>query len=157
VLDLDPSASQIDGAPATGSLVVRVGAPLPVPGRSSFDLESVDVAAGPLSVGLDPSLSRPGAGIVDPDGSFLVPTLYLVLGTSGQLTPLVIPDLTGSIRAGGNDCAYTYCLDTTFSVATSGGLVEVTISAIPEPGTAVLLGLGVFGIARAARREGIAR
>lgn len=157
VLDVDPTASDVGGTPASGSMAVSVGAPLPVPSRTTFELTALSVEAGPLSVGLDPSLARPGYGIVDPDGSFLVPTLYLLLSEGGALTPLVIPDLTGSLRAGGDDCVYTYCLDTTFSVATSGGLIDVTISAIPEPGTAALVGLGLFCIGRVCRREEYAR
>lgn len=153
VLEVDPAASHVGGTPASGSIVVEVGQALPVPSRTTFDLRSVDVAAGSLAVGLDPDLERPGSGIVDPDGSFLVPTLYLLLDEGGVLSRLVIPNLVGSIRAGGDGCAHTYCLDTSFSVSTSSGLVQITISAIPEPGTAALVGLGLFGLARAARRK----
>jgi hypothetical protein len=126
--------------------------------NTTFDVTSlVASSSGGLSITLDPTLSRPAAGVIDPGGSFLVPNLFLQLDDGMTTFQLTVLNVTGSYGplAG---CPGAVCLLTAFDVDTGApagpGLVSVEVFAVPEPaaGSLVVLGLAVLGLRCRSRR-----
>lgn len=140
-------------APLTGTIVLELGA-LPLAGTTTLELLDVAITGGGLSVALDPSVPSAGLGVVYDDGSFLIPTLFLVVDDGANLYDLAIPDLTGFLDA--SDLALLR-LETSFEVDTLGpsGVVTAQIVAVPEPGSMALAGLAltVLAAGRRARQE----
>jgi MYXO-CTERM domain-containing protein len=93
-----------------------------------------------------------GLGVLAADGSFLIPTLFLVVDAGTGPLDLAIPDLEGQLDF---DDPALLRLETSFAVDTLGpdGIVTVTVVATPEPGPALLalLALAALGATRARR------
>ena len=160
VLTIDSSQSTITptvGGVETlsGTIQVILGDPLPLAANTTFDVEDLSAtSSGGLDITLDPSLSNPGAGVLNPSGVFLIPNLFLELDDGVTLFQLTVPNVLGNFGdfAG---CPGSICLETTFDVDTGGplGIVTVYLFAIPEPHTALLVSLGLLVLGRRTRRE----
>lgn len=148
--------SDVGGEPLTGDLTVDV-ASVPVVGPTAMRLTDVTAAAAGFSITLDPTLATPALGAVQSDGSFLIPTLFLRLDEGFGPFDLAIPNVTGTLAF---DLAGAVTgLVSSFEIDTGSGIALVTITAqIPEPGTALLVALGVSFVAvRSRARQEIAR
>lgn len=160
-LDIDPSLSTLVptvGAieSLSGTLVALPGAPPPLAATTTFDVLALSAASsGGLDIRLDPSLSSPAAGVLNTAGGFLIPNLFLELDDGLVTFQLTVPNVTGSY-GDFPGCPTALCLETTFAVDTAGpaGVVTVHLLAIPEPGSAALVSLGLVALARGVRREG---
>ena len=160
VLTIDPTQSTLTpavGAVETlsGTIQVLLGDPLPIVSNTTFDVEDLNAtSSGGLDITLDPSLSSPGAGVLNPSGGFLIPNLFLELDDGVTIFQLTVPNVFGSF---GDfvGCPGDICLETTFAVDTGGplGIVTVHLFAIPEPHTALLVSLGLLALCRRTRRE----
>lgn len=147
-LGLDPALSSLGAESLTGALSFDIGA-LPVIGTTSFDMSQVNLtSSGSTNIQLDSGVTNPGLGVIDAAGSFLIPSLFVTVDGSSNLT---IVDVTGSVVFGpGGDTIQS--LSSVFVVDAT----TVTIFAIPEPSTFALVALGLVGLgaARARRMEG---
>lgn len=136
-----------------GALTLDVAA---VPLTSPQELRVTELVAvtegGELQLTLDPTLLSPALGVVQPDGSFLIPTLFLRGdGPSGPFD-LAVPNVAGTLFGSG---ASLVGLTTSFSVFSTdvNETLQITVYAgVPEPGTALLVTLGIGAFASAARR-----
>lgn len=146
VLDIDPETSAIGGAPVTGRMRLAIGSQ-PPPSNRSFDLVELTAAAGDLDITLQ-EMASPGLGVLRADGAFLIPTLFLHLDDGSAPFDFAIPNVTGLLLERGAGCAHDHCLATSFEIDTGAaeGVIAVEIHAIPEPGTALLLALGLLGL-----------
>lgn len=127
-----------DGAepvPLGGWIELRLAA---LPGDAPVALEVVRLVVytgGILEFRLDPEIASPGLGVLFPDGSFLIPTLFLVAGTGVARAPLALPDIEGVLDL--SDPAQAV-LEVGFAVEQESETVGVSIVAVPEPGAAPL-------------------
>ncbi len=146
-LSLDPALSSLTlaGSPPqslSGTILVSIDS-LPLGGTStSFDVIGLALtASGGASLDLDPALAAPGLGVLTAAGSFLVPTLFVRI-TDGETIDLAIPDVTGDVvfSSGG---ASIETLAAAFELDTPSGIVALSLLAVPEPATAVLLTAGL--------------
>jgi hypothetical protein len=158
-LIIDPALSALTptaGAPQSlsGVLAVELGAEPPLSSNTTFDLTALFASAsGGLSIGLDPALANPGAGVLSPTGAFLIPNLFLRLVDGATIFDLTVPNVLGSYGAIPG-CTMAPCLQTSFDIDTGGpsGVVHVQVfAAVPEPATAALVALGVAALAAARR------
>ena len=164
-LTVDSSASSVAlaGPPAdsrtlSGTLAIELGAPPPLAATTTFDLRALTLlASGPggFSIGLDPDVANPGAGVLNVAGQFLIPTLFLLLDDGVTQSDLALTNVTGTLVANGPGCPYSYCLETSFEIAGGPpyGEISVELTAIPEPSTALLVAFGVSSLAVAGRRS----
>lgn len=161
-LFLDPALSSLTPSvgPAqslSGGIVILLGAEPPLASNTSFDVTGLGlVTSGGQLIGLDPSISNPGAGVLSPSGSFLIPNLFLRLVDGATVFDLTVPDVTGSYGALPG-CPAAICLSTSFDIDTAGpaGIVSVEVfAAVPEPATAGLLAAALAALA-ALRRAGV--
>ena len=160
VLTIDPTASSLTptaGSPESlsGTLKVVLGDPLPLASNTTFDLTQLSAqSSGGLDITLDSSLATPGAGVLNPSGGFLFPSLFLELDDGMGSAPLTVLNVTGSYGALPG-CPTSLCLETTFQIDTGGpaGIVTVNLLAIPEPGSAWLLAAGLVALRARAARE----
>lgn len=156
VLGADPTASSVtpDGgppSPITGSLEVAIGQ-LPPLANTNFDLTDVSLFSSGYAISLQ-SIAHPGLGVLAPTGDFLIPTLFLTLDDGVTPLDVVLRDVTGLLVSRGGSCVYDHCLSSDFEIDTgAGGLLAVSLYAVPEPSTALLVALGLGGIARKRRR-----
>lgn len=153
VLTIDPSQSSLTptvGTPETlsGTVGVVLGDPPPLVSNTTFDVSQLAAtSSGGLDITLDASLANPGAGVLNPAGGFLIPNLFLELDDGATVFQLTVPNVTGSYGALPG-CPAQVCLETSFQIDTGGpaGIVTVNLYAVPEPGTAGLLALGLAGL-----------
>jgi len=145
-----PSAITPEGGsalPLGGAIDVSIDA-LPVVAPTLFELSGLGAnVAGGGQITLDPTLATPALGVVQADGSFLIPTLFLRLVDGATTADLAVPNVTGSLIFGSG--AITG-LTSSFQVdaGEAGGIVTVNVvAAVPEPGTALLLLLGLGALA----------
>jgi hypothetical protein len=158
-LSLDPGASSL--APAggppqslSGTLTLAIGA-LPLgASNTTFDVVGLAISAsGGAAFALDPGVANPGLGVLSPAGAFLVPTLSLRI-TDGTTVDLPISDVAGTVVFGPGGASIER-LTVGFDVATAGGLVSVSLVAVPEPASLALVALGIAALsARRAAGEG---
>lgn len=148
--------SDVGGVPLTGTLTLDV-ASVPVVGPTGMRLTDVSASAGGFTITLDPTLLTPALGAVQADGSFTIPTLFLRVDEGFGPFDLAIPNVTGTLAfdPGGGVIG----LASSFEIDTASGVQLVTITAqIPEPGTALLVALGISLVAARSRaRQEIAR
>ena len=79
------SFEQGESTPLSGGLTIDVGT-LPPPGATPFDVVALSMTAGTnLQIGLDPEVPSPGLGILDDQGDFLIPTLFLRLSSPSPM------------------------------------------------------------------------
>jgi hypothetical protein len=158
-LVLDPVLSSLapEAGPAqslAGSLVILLGSEPPLTSNTTFELTGLAlVAGGGALIGLDPALAHPGAGVLSPSGSFLIPNLFLRLVDGASVFDLTVPNVRGSYGALPG-CPTAACLSTSFEIDTQGpaGVVAVQVfAALPEPATGGLLALGLAALAAARR------
>jgi hypothetical protein len=136
------------GETLAGTITLDV-ATVPVAAPALLALTDVSVtASGGASFALDPALASPGLGAVQPSGAFLIPTLFLRVDDGAGSFDLAVPNVAGTVffdGAGGViGLAASFAVDT----LTPAGVVAVSLVAgVPEPGTAVLLALGLAAVA----------
>ena len=170
-LDVDNQISTIsvtgpppDSRVLAGALTLELGALPPLAATTTFDLRSLTLlAVGPsiLAFVLDPNVENPGAGVLDLNGQFLIPTLFLQVDDGVSLTDLAIPNVRGTFTMQDPACLFLYaaCLDTYFEVDGGApyGTIAVRLAAattvIPEPSTALLVLSGIASLAIARRRS----
>jgi hypothetical protein len=160
-LTIDPTASALTPAvgaaePLSGTLQLAIGQ-LPVTGNTTFDVVSLLATTGAgTGIRLDPASPSPGLGVIDSAGSFLIATLFLEIEDPGGAFPLGIPDVRGQATF---DASGTLLLELQvdpFEIDPGGpgGVLGVTLRALPEPGSLALLGLAglvVAGLGREGR------
>ena len=134
----------------TGSISFDI-ATVPFSTPQEFALTDVSIDAGNFHFTLDPTLATPALGVVQPDGHFLIPTLFLVGNDGTNDFDLAIPNVIGAlIGAPGPPQG----LFSQFQIETDSDLFDVSIyAAVPEPGTVSLLLLGCASLALRRRVE----
>ncbi len=155
-LDADPAQSSITPAggsasPITGSLNVAVGQ-LPPATNTTFDVTQVALNSGGYAISLQ-SIANPGLGVLSPAGNFLIPTLFLSVDNGVTPIDVALANVTGVLFGRGPGCPYDYCLSSNFEIDSgAGGMLAVSLYAVPEPSTALLVALGLGGLAIQRRR-----
>lgn len=152
-----PSAIVPESGPSealTGSITLDV-ASVPVVSATLFSLTNVSLlGGGGTSFALDPTLSSPALGVVQAAGNFLIPTLFLRVTNGASSFDLAIPNVAGTLYfgAGGSvvGIASSFEVD---SLSPAGTLTVNLLAGVPEPGTALLLTLGLGALAARARKE----
>jgi hypothetical protein len=148
--------SDVGGQPLAGTLAGDV-ASIPVVSPSELRLTDVSISGGGATITLDPTLLSPALGVVQPGGSFTIPTLFLRIDDGVTAFDLGIPNVTGSLSFGpGGD---VIGLASSFEIDTGNCVVLARITAeVPEPGTTLLVALGLSFVATRSRaRQEIAR
>ena len=157
-----PSAVTFDGATYdidAGAITLEVDVPIATPRLLRLTDASIEFRTSATQVvtfALDPTLASPALGVVQPDGSFLIPTLFLVGNDGTSDFDLAVPNVTGQLFVAGGT---VLGLTSAFSLEDAlGNPIGVGIYAgVPEPGTALLLALGLGGVALGRARKEIAR
>jgi hypothetical protein len=126
----------------SGTLTLSVGDVPPGGGSRAFDLVALSAAAsGGGTVGMDPSVPGSLLGVLHPAGDWLFPVLALLITepSTGSF-PLAIPDVTGSVTFA-PDGRTPASLSAAFAIDTglTAGNLAVTVVAVPEPRTLLLL------------------
>ena len=154
-----PSAITPEGGspePLAGTLTVAIGS-LPLVANTTLELTDVSVATGSgATFALDPGVASAGLGVLHPDGSFLIPTLFLQVDVGSGPQDLAIPNVTGTASFSGGGSVLVG-LDTAFDVDSPSGALAVRVVAAPEPATFVLLAIGLVGVALRGARQEISR
>lgn len=140
--------------PLSGSITLDV-ASIPVASPTLFSLTNVSVlASGGASFALDPSLASPALGVVQASGNFVIPTLFLHIVDGAASFDLAVPNVAGRLffGAGGSvvGIAASFEID---SLTPAGTLAVNLLAGVPEPGTALLLALGLGALGAPTRRE----
>jgi PEP-CTERM motif-containing protein len=134
----------------TGSVSIDI-ASVPHTTPQTFALTDVSITAGTLTFALDPTLASPALGVLQLDGTFLIPTLFLVGNDGTSDFDLAIPNLTGHLLGSPGS---PNGLFTQFQVDSGHDVFDVSLTfAVPEPGTALLLSLGCVALACRRRKE----
>ena len=149
---LETQAAVVFDLVLTGAseLVPTVGVPEPLSGTLRIEIDDpsavvptsirvldLDVTGGGLMAMLDETVLSPGIGVLFPDASFLVPTLFLVLDAGAGAFALAIPDVEGTAQL---DEQSELLLETSFAIDADdpAGVVSVNIVAVPEPSGGLL-------------------
>jgi len=147
-LVLDPTRSGVvppggPVVPLAGRLRLDLGTLPPVPEPTALAIVDLDVTGEGLAATLNPDLASPGLGVLRPDGTFLVPALFVRMDLGSGPIDQTLVDVEGTLRADAS-CAplASPCLETSLAVDTLGpdGGVGVEIAAaVPEAGLGWLL------------------
>jgi len=131
-----------------GSLTLDV-ASVPVAAPTLFSLTDVSVlASGGASFALDPTVLSPALGVVQPDGGFLVPTLFLRVTNGATSFDLAVPNVAGTLFFGPGGGVVGLASQFEIDSASAAGVLAVhVVAGVPEPGTVLLLALGLGAIA----------
>jgi len=140
VLDASRSRLESGGAPAaplSGRLRLDLGALPPLLDPAPLAVEELELLGEGLRVTLNPDLASPGLGVLRPDGTFLVPALFVRVDLGSGPIDQTLVDVEGTLRADAS-CAPlgSPCLETSLAVDTLGpeGVVDVeVVAAVPEP------------------------
>lgn len=159
-LEVDPARSQLlfegeAAQPLSGQLAVTLpGAGPPVSARTALGVTALAIGGAGLDIALDPSQANPGLGVLDPDGSFSIPLLFLSVDDGSGPVGLTLLDVTGTFGPDAS-CGGALCLQTSLVVDTGAiaGLATVDLVAIPEPGTALLVLLAPVALGAAVFRS----
>ncbi|MCX5740790.1 MAG: PEP-CTERM sorting domain-containing protein [Proteobacteria bacterium] len=152
-----PSAIVPDVGPTemlSGSITLSV-ASVPVLSPTLFSLTNVSVlGSGGASFALDPSVLSPALGVVQATGNFLIPTLFLHIVDGALNFDLAVPNVAGKLffGAGGSvvGIASSFEID---SLSPAGILTVNLLAGVPEPGTALLLTLGIAALGMRVPKE----
>lgn len=152
-----PSAIVPDVGPTetlSGSITLSV-ASVPVSSPTLFSLTNVSVlGSGGASFALDPSVLSPALGVVQATGNFLIPTLFLHIVDGASNFDLAVPNVAGMLffGAGGSvvGIASSFEID---SLSPAGILTVNLLAGVPEPGTALLLALGIAALGMRVPKE----
>jgi len=137
-----------------GSITLNV-ASVPVLSPTLFSLTNVSVlASGGAAYSLDPSVLSAGLGVVQASGNFLIPTLFLHSVDGMASFDLAVPNVAGKLffgAGGGVDgIAASFEID---SLSPAGILTVNLVAGVPEPGTALLLTLGLAALGMCVPKE----
>jgi hypothetical protein len=145
-----PSAIVPDAGPGealTGSISLDV-ATIPVAAPTLFHLTDVSVlASGGASFALDPTVLSPGLGVVQASGAFLIPTLFLRVTDGATNFDLAVPNVAGTLTFGAGGDVVGLASSFQVDSLTDGILTVNLVAAVPEPGTVVLIALGLGALA----------
>lgn len=141
-------------AALTGTITLDV-ASVPVASATLLSLTNVSVlATGGAAFGLDPGVPSPALGVVQASGEFLIPTLFLRVVDGAVSFDLAVPNVIGKLffGAGGSvvGIASSFAID---SLSPAGVLTVNLRAGVPEPGTALLLTLGLAALGMRAPKE----
>jgi len=142
------------GEALLGSITLDVSS-VPVLSPTLFSLTNVAVlASGGASFALDPSLLSPALGVVQATGNFLIPTLFLQIIDGASSFDLAVPNVAGKLFFGAGGVvvgiASSFEID---SLSPAGTLTANLLAGVPEPGTALLLTLGLSALGIRACKE----
>jgi hypothetical protein len=148
-LVLTPESTWIPtgGAPGPVFGMLRIGIDdLAAAGATSLRIVSLDVTGGGVSVRLDDTIASPGSGVRFPDGSVVIPTLFVIVDAGADPVELAIPDVEGTTSF---DERLDLVLETNFAIATEGpaGVVTIDLVAVPEPSGGRIAGLALLLLA----------
>jgi len=139
-----------------GELSLELGV-FPIPFGSTVALAIRDLAltSGSATFTLDPALSSPASGaLFSPSNEFLIPTLFLRIGDGASSFDLAIPNVTGFVLRSESEVYGLVMSPFQIDAGGPAGILTIEISAgVPEPGTALLLTLGLGALAARARKE----
>jgi len=134
----------------TGTIAFDI-ANVPYTTPQLFELTDVSVNAGSFHFTLDPTLTSPALGVIQPDGHFLIPTLFLVGDDGSGAFDLAIPNVQGFVF-GAPEFAVGF--SSQFQIDAGADLFTVSLYVnAPEPGTALLLACGCTALALRTRKE----
>jgi hypothetical protein len=158
-LVIDPTLSSVAAASGgseslSGSLAIALGQ-VPVAANTTFDVIALQIeTAGGTRIGLDLASASPGAGVVNPQGAFLIPTLFLRVEDAFGAFDLAVPNVEGVVELDAT-ASLLRRLVTSFQIDSGGeaGVLTVAVVAVPEPHALVLVILAGLAAARARREE----
>ncbi len=138
-------------APLSDTLRIEIDDPSAV-AATSLRVLGLDVSSGELTARLDESIPSPGLGVLFPNATFQVPTLFLILDVGAGPFALAIPDLEGTAQIDeqigeGSELL----LETSFAIDADdpAGVVTVNVVAVPELSGGLFA--GAAGLALVAR------
>ena len=140
---------QLGAAETLGGSITLDVASVPVAGPTLFSLTDVSVlASGGASFALDPTVLSPALGVVQADGGFLIPTLFLRVTDGATQLDLAVPNVAGTLFFGADGSvvglASSFEVD---SLSPAGILAVNVVAGAPEPASGLLLLLGLGAIA----------
>ncbi len=162
-LSLDPAQSSISNGsttePLAGLLGLQLGA-LPVTSTTALDVVALSLTAPSLSIVLRDDVANPGLGIVEPDGTFLIPLLFVSVSDGSASANVTLIDVTGNLLFDPGS-GHPVELDAEIGFEGPTSPITASILAVPEPRVAwlaaAILGFGgclAVGSPIRASREG---
>lgn len=142
----------------SGTIDVEIGS-LPLALTTPFDVIGLAAStSGGATFALDPENQSPGLGVVNIAGSFLIPTLFLVIDAGAGGFPIAIANVTGTAVFDASGTVLQQ-LATTFEVDSGGpaGILTITVVAVPEPASILLAGVAGAILVALALRGGTAQ
>ena len=155
-----PSAIVPEAGPGealSGAITLDVSS-VPVASPTLFSLTNVSVlASSGASFALDPDVPSPAIGVVQPAGSFLIPTLFLHIVQGASSFDLAVPDVAGTLIFDTDGSVVglesSFAID---SLSPAGTLMVNLVVGVPEPGAGALALatlMALYAIGARARKE----